>query len=354
MIYLDHASTTKLSPKVKQTIIDNLDLFGNPSNETPLGKEVKNKIEIAREKVAKAINAKPQNIIFTSGASEANNWVFNNFENVTTSNVEHSSIFNTTDNSKTKVDILFLENFNDCLKSADLLSLMYVNNELGEIYNIKSLVKSAKRQGVFCHSDCTQAIGNIKVDVEDLGVDFISFSGHKFHAPKGVGVLYARDTNILKPFIHGGKQEFGLRGGTENTLGIIAMGEAIEEAVENLKAKQEHCRKLKNETIRQLMVNGVDFIVNGEYTINSILNISIRDIDAQCLSNYLSMNDIYIATGSACESGMSHVIKNLADKNIIPKEYVYGTIRISYDLENTIEDIHKLVENINNFIKLTR
>lgn len=241
MIYLDNASTTCLSEKVKENIISILNNFGNPSNLYTLGFQSKNIIENSRNQVAKAINASVDEIFFTSGASESNNWILSNFKEIYSSNIEHSSIHNYYNYKEYD----FKKEFNySKINNNVLFCLMLVNNETGSIQNIKEICNKTHEHNGFFLCDATQAIGNIEVNVKDLNVDFLSFSGHKFHAPKGIGVLYIKKDiqKYIKPLIYGGKQENGLRGGTENIIGISAIGIAIEEAVKNIQLKQDHCK----------------------------------------------------------------------------------------------------------------
>ena len=350
MIYFDNASTTCLSEKVKENIISILDNFGNPSNLYKLGFQTKKVIENSRKQVAKAINANNDEIFFTSGASESNNWILNNFKNIYSSNIEHSSIHNY--NKYNEYD--FTKEFDySKINDKSLFCLMLVNNETGSIQNIKEICKKIhEHKGLFL-CDATQAIGNINVDVKKLGIDFLSFSGHKFHAPKGIGVLYIKKDiqKYIKPLIYGGKQENGFRGGTENIIGISAIGIAIEEAVKNIQLRQDHCKKLKDYTIKLLKENNIDFIINGENTIDSILNISIKGIDSESFINYLDINDIYVSSGSACESGE---LKNSYVLNVIgtDKNYINGTIRLSFDLYNTFKDIEMFCESTKKYISL--
>lgn len=334
MIYLDNSATTKLSENVKNNIISNLDNFGNPSSIYEIGFKTQDIIQKARETVAKCIGAESKYIYFTSGASESNTWAFSQFDNVYLPNpIEHHSILN---------NPRIVDRYNDkCLVSG-----MWVNNEIGLIQDVKSL--KDKYNGAIIHTDATQAIGNIDVKVDD-NIDMLSFSGHKFHAPKGIGVLYS---NLpIKPLIYGGKQEKGVRGGTENVIGISALGVAIKDAYDNLESKQAHCKKLKQYMIDKLRSYNIDFIVNAENmkTIDSCLSLSFHNIESEPMLIQLGLKDIYCSSGSACNSGSLEPSETLKWLNI-PKDYINGTLRFSFDLDNTIEEIDFVCDEINKIV----
>ena len=337
MIYLDNCATTKLSESVKLNIIDNLNTFGNPSSNYMLGLQSKKIIQQSREIIAQCINCSPQEIFFTSGASESNTWALQ--QPFWCMDYEHHSI---TNNKNRVTDI----------SQAQIISYMLVNNEVGFINDIKSLRQKYKDYKFHC--DATQAIGNIKVDVQALNIDTLSFSGHKFHTPKGIGVLYVKGGNI-QPLIYGGKQEYGLRGGTENILGISAIGIAIKESYDNIELKNKHCKVLKDRMVYNLNNMGIDYIINGQNlnTINSTLSISVKNIESEPILLQLDMKDIYISSGSACNSGSLEPSETLKWLNI-PKEYINGTLRVSFDLDNTIDEIDIFCSELNKIVKRMR
>lgn len=337
MIYLDNSATTVLSDNVKQDIIANLENFGNPSSLYEIGLKTKRRIEEVREIVAKCIGCEKKYIYFTSGASESNTWIMNQFDKVYLPNpIEHHSILN---NPK-----VINEYEQNCL-----VSQMYVNNEIGAIFDISSLKK--KYPNSYIHSDCTQALGNIDINVQNMNVDSISFSGHKIHAPKGIGVLYS--TIPMKPLIYGGKQEYGVRGGTENFIGISALGVAIQESTNNIKLKQTHCYELKNRMIDNLKHKKIDFIVNAENmnTVPNILSLSFKNVSGEAMLILLDSKEIYCSSGSACASGELEPSETLKWLNI-PKEYIDGTLRFSFDLYNTIKEIDIVCNEIERIISL--
>ena len=270
----------------------------------------------------------PEEVYFTSGASESNTWALAQTDRCICSPVEHHCILN---NPKTHVQSV-----------TTLLSNMLVNNETGEIYNVKQILSKGQN---LTHTDATQAIGNIPVNVKDLGIDMMSLSGHKFHAPKGVGCIYVRKGIKLEPLIYGGKQERGVRGGTENTIGIAAIGVAIEEAISNIEQKNEHCGILKQTMLDEFNKSKLDYIVNGRYTIPSTLSVSFKGVESEAISLWLNSYGICVSSGSACNSGSaepSHVLKAIG----CPAEYINGTIRFSFSLENTVDEIRFTCEKI--------
>lgn len=330
-IYMDNASTTPLSPAIKQDMINNLDNFGNPSSLYDIGYKSKEIIENARIKVAKAINAEPEQIFFTSGATESNNWVCSMYDYVCAEKYEHHSITN----QPNFLDVNEYDNYlgRGYLMGKNILfSRMLVNNEIG-------FIDDDVLQGVGVpHSDLTQAIGNIPVDVKELNIDYGSFSAHKFHGLKGVGVLYVKNptSSDFKPYHYGGQQEFNLRAGTENVIGISAMGVAIEEATSHIEQKQAHCKMLRERFLSNLNNYGLDYIVNGENLphVDSILSISFKNQDSQAMLVQLDMASICASSGSACNSGDSEPSETLKYLNV-PKEYINGTLRFSFSLYNT-------------------
>lgn len=334
MIYFDNAATTPLSENVKNDIKNNLDNFGNPSSIYSIGFKSKEIIENARKKVAECINCKPTEVFFTSGASESNTWALQDL--FWCNPFEHHSILN---------------NPNKVYKTRDayIITCMLVNNELGIDFTdyLAELRQNSSKQ---IHCDATQAIGTLDVDVQKLGVDTMSFSGHKFHAPKGTGVLYIKEGIELPRTIYGGKQESGLRGGTENILGISALGVAIQDAYNNLEKKNQHCKHLKNVFLNKLKHYwSLDYEINAtEYdTVPNIISFSLKDIESEPILTQLDLENIYVSSGSACNTGTLEPSKTLKWYGI-PEDYINGTIRVSFDLENTEEEIdiflHKLAE----------
>lgn len=337
MIYLDNASTTKIDPMVFAEMLPFLrNNYGNASSLHSLGRKSRQAIEHAREQVATAIGATPNQIFFTSGSTESNNWIISNFNHVLCSRVEHHSILNN--------PMCFEMDDNSLAHQIyeyhpDLVTHMYVNNETGQIYNIKEMAEICHKMKVPFYTDSTQAFGHIPIDVKDINVDGMALSGHKFHAPKGVGVLYLKEPNKYKPFFYGGHQELGRRAGTENVAGIVGMGKACELHNYNFKSNL-YIYQLKEHLSYFIQNNIPDIIINSplETTVSNILNVSFKGIEGESLMLMLDRAGICVSSGSACNSGSlepSHVLKSMR----VPDDYIYGTIRFSFSKYNTLDEI---------------
>ena len=336
-VYLDNASTTKIDQMVLAEMLPYLrDNYGNASSLHSLGRKSRQAIEHAREQVAKSINAEPNQIFFTSGSTESNNWIISNFNHILCSKVEHHSILN-----NPKCTPITFDNLANTIHKdrPDLVTHMYVNNETGQIYNIKEMAEICHKMKVPFYTDSTQAFSHIPIDVVDLNVDGMSLSGHKFHAPNGVGILYLKEPDKYKPMLYGGGQEKHLRAGTENVAGIVGMGKACELHNYDLK---------KDEYVLNLKIHLMDFITNNipnvminsplETTVSNILNVSFKGIEGESLMLMLDRAGICVSSGSACNSGSlepSHVLKDLG----VPDDYIYGTVRFSFNKFNTLDEI---------------
>ena len=337
MIYLDNASTTKIDQMVLAEMLPYLrENYGNASSLHSLGRKSRQAIEHAREQVAKSINAEPNQIFFTSGSTESNNWVISNFIRILCSRVEHHSILNN--------PMCFEMNDNSLAHQIyeyypDLVTHLFINNETGQIYDIKAMAEICHKMKVPFHTDATQAFSHIPIDVKIFNVDSMSLSGHKFHAPNGVGILYLKEPDKYKPMLYGGGQEKHLRAGTENVAGIVGMGKACELYNYDLKT---------DEYVLNLKIHLMDFITNNisnvminsplETTVSNILNVSFKGIEGESLMLMLNRADICVSSGSACNSGSlepSHVLKDMG----VPDDYIYGTIRFSFSKFNTLEEI---------------
>lgn len=338
MIYFDNAATTPLSKVVKNNIKENLDLFGNPSSIYSIGYKSKEIIENSRKTIAECLNCKPSEIYFTSGGSESNSWALQ--DKFYCHDYEHHSILNNPNRQKEK-------NHNY------IYAQMLVNNETGTIFTGDIKMATMMRNNRV-HCDATQAIGNIDVNVKKLGVDTLSFSGHKIHAPKGVGVLYIREGIKRPSIIYGGKQERGIRGGTENILGISALGVAVRESYDVLSYKRSHCSLLKDHLIERLNELGIDYIINGESgiysTIPSIVSLSIKGVESEAVLMQLDLDDIYVSAGSACTAGDLEPSATLKYFNV-PDDYIGGTIRLSFDISNTCDEIDIFCEKLAKIVK---
>lgn len=362
MIYLDNAATTKVAPKVIEDITEALHWYGNPSSAHEMGYKARQIVEDARKKIAESINAEPEEIIFTSGGSEANNMALKGCVNiyelscVISTETEHPSILKTKEylgnytDSVYSVNIpvdsegilclealkIMLQDIQDFDWGAPIVALSMANNEIGTIQPVKEIAKMVANYGGLLHIDAVQAFPHMKIDVKELGIDTMAVSGHKFGCPKGIGFLYKRKGLDLEPLIHGGHQENGLRAGTENLPYIYAMGNQVERIVYDGKKAviaEALWKTLENlcGTHCELQLNGTQDFYNR---IDRILNITFKKINADVLITLLSDRGICVSAGAACCSGEktpSKVLKAIG----LSDDDAFSTIRISW--ENNIE-----------------
>lgn len=378
MIYFDNAATTKTSKIVLNSMMPYFnDEYGNPSTLYKLGYEANKAIFESRSKFAKSFNCEPSQIYFTSGGSEGDSWIIRGVIgkyigfhkcNMITSKIEHHAVLNTcklveefgcgvkyvnVDNNGV-VDINEIENSID--NNTVLISIMYVNNEIGSIQPIKKIVEIAHKHNILVHTDAVQAVGHLKIDVKDLGVDFLTVSCHKFYAPKGIGVCYVKDKSTLCQLISGGKQENGMRGGTENVPYIVGAGCAIEYMTNNFSKNIEYLDYLSNIFFSELKNSIDNFTINGSLKnkISSTFNISFDGVDGEILQLELAKRSICVSNGSACNSGNkqpSHVLTAMG----VDKNKALNSIRISIGLNNSINDIDILIKSLKDIIlKLKR
>jgi len=365
-IYLDHSATTKLKKEVLDTILPFLtEQYGNPSTIYTLGREAKKAIDSAREQVAKAINAQPNEIYFTSSGTESDNWAIKGVayankqkgKHIITSNIEHHAVLHTCEFLEKEgleityvpVDnegILDLEQLKKAIRpDTILISVMLANNEIGTIQPIREISQLAKEHGIYLHTDAVQAIGSIPVDVNDLGVDLLSLSGHKIYGPKGVGVLYVKTGTKISPFIHGGGQERGKRAGTENVANIVGIGKAIELATQDIQAYSTHLQELRDMTIEEILKTIPHSRLNGhrEKRLPGNVNISFEYIEGESILLMLDSKGVCASSGSACTSGSldpSHVLLAIG----LPHEIAHGSLRLTFGEENTKDDVKYLLE----------
>lgn len=360
-IYLDWASTTPICDAAKKAIIEHIDDFGNPSSSHSLGHKAKMLIEDARERIAKCINAEPDEIYFTSGGSEANTWVIQGMKSLS-SNIEHHSInttytFSVEDTGIARTDYVdSVINYRNLkiMTPVQVVSCMAINNEIGTVQPIDRMARMAHNNCLLFHTDAVQALAHFPIDVKLLGCDMLSASGHKFGAPKGVGFLYVKSGICIKPLINGGKQEFGVRGGTENVLGIIAMAAALEDAIINMDTRNRHIISLRDVLLPCLLdIDGV--YLNGDKDHREASNINIR-IDGVKGEDVVSMCDQYgicISSGSACNEGQaqpSHVLKAIG----LTDEQALSSIRITLGYQNTFEEINYVCDILPKIIERLR
>lgn len=344
MIYLDNASTTPITKTVLDAMMPYLtEQYGNPSSLYSLGRTAHKAVETARELIAKAINAETRQIFFTSGATESNNWVCRMFDKVICSPYEHHSILNQPNKTIMRTNIPLA---NDIYRySPQLISNMWVNNEIGQIYDIKSITKIAHEMGVPVHTDGTQAFGHIPIDIKEVDVDFLSLSGHKFHSSKGVGILYIKEPDKFKPLLYGGKQESSYRAGTENVASIVGMGRASE-LYNYSPDRDKRCKEIQNKLVEAFSFwQDVYFNTDVAHSISSTLNVAFKNVESESLMLLLDMDEICVSSGSACNSGSlapSHVLKAIGT----PEEYIHNSIRLSWDDTLTDKELDYVIECI--------
>lgn len=343
MIYFDYAATSIKRADILKKIIENKEKFdGNPDSLHGFGREAKKILEDSREVIAKSIGAKKDQIVFTASASESNNTVLNNFKNkkIITSKIEHDSILNTVDKKNT----IFLDVDEDGFFSLDelkekldesvgLVSLMYVNNEVGTVEDIKKIGAYLKDKDVYFHVDCVQAYSHIDIDVDDINCDFLSLSGHKIGGVNSFGVLYQREN--ITPLIKGGEQEKDRRAGTSFVMGAYSMAESFSKAV----SEREKIRSLKKYFVKKLKESNFSYEINGslEKSSDHILNIYFPYVKNEFLLTFLDMNGICISVGSACRAGSveaSNVIKAMYDE-----KRAMHSVRFSFGYTNSKKDI---------------
>lgn len=369
-VYLDNAATTPVSIAVFNEMVPYLsDDFHNPSARYSSGRQAKIAVETAREKVAKLINAYPDEIYFTSGGTESDNWAFEIAMNpdirggIVSSDIEHPAIFNRLENTELCmkdgliattvgvdadgfVSVEDLEDIGEVWENigSDIgfVSIMMANNEVGTIQPIKEITEFAHERAAYMHTDAVQAVGNIPIDVKELGVDMMSISSHKIGGPKGVGALYIERTVPKIPLIYGGGQESGMRGGTENVPAIVGFGKACELVGNNLDEHIRHVRELRNLFMTRLLLDipGVDIIGTRDLTKRLPGNaaIAFKGVEAESLLMMLDADGIQCSVGSACSSNKlspSRVLKAMG----VPDELIHSVVRFSFGDSNTIDDV---------------
>lgn len=375
IIYADNAATTQLDSdayKVMSEILQNE--YGNPSQPYSFSRTAKKLIAEARQTIATYINAEPDEIYFTSGGTESDNWAiegvaFNNpNKGIITSQVEHYAVLRTCEFlERQKFPVVYLPVTLDgtilpetllkyIANTTSLVSIMLVNNEIGTIQPIKELAAIAHAHGALFHTDAVQAVGHIPIDVKDFGVDMLSASAHKFNGPKGVGFLYIRRGTKIVSYMHGGKQENGLRAGTENVASIVGMSIALKNNVEKLNQnyllydKEQFFMSQLNQ--RRIVLNR-DFLWNGNNKFGKhlpgLISLSFNGKDGEAIMHRMDLKCITIATGAACDSAhtqISHVIKAIQ----VPNEYAKGTIRISFGNYMTHEELEAIAAALQDIV----
>lgn len=372
IIYADNAATTKPDAEALALMFELQEkFFANPSSAYKLSRPLKKILQESRERIAACINAKPQEIFFTSGGTESDNWAIKSSvlaslperPNIITSAVEHKAILNScaamknlgctvTKLSVDKFGAVNPKNLHEkILPQTKIISVMLANNEVGTIQPVKALAAVAHEHGKIFHTDAVQAVGHIPVDVGDLGVDMLSASAHKFNGTKGVGFLYVRTGLNLAPYIDGGNQEFSRRAGTENVPAIAAMALALEKNCRDMNITAKKISACEKILLNKLRTGGVDFILNGgENRLPGHLSLSFKDRDGETLLHRLDLKNICVSTGSACNSQQvqkSHVLQALA----VPEDYIYGTIRVTFGKENSCDEAESIGENLTDILR---
>lgn len=375
-VYLDYSATTPVKePVLKEMIPYFTEKFGNPSSLYDKGLESKDAVTHAREQVAELINAKPNEIYFTAGGTEADNWaVFGAADklsskgnHIITTKVEHHAMLHSLAAlEKNGFELTYLdineEGFIDLKQLEEaitektvLISVMLVNNEIGTVQPVKEAAAIAKKHNVLFHTDAVQGLGNVPIDVKDMGVDMMSVSSHKIYGPKGTGALYIRKGVSIANYMYGGAQESKKRAGTENLPGIVGFGKAAELARLNFDQHVKHCTELRDYLKDRILKEIPDTMVNGSMAHRhpGNLNITFKYIEGESILLLLNQFGISVSTGSACSSASlepSHVLSALG----VPVEMIHGTVRFTVGDFTTKEDIDYVVDNLKNVVERLR
>ena len=373
-VYLDHAATTPTDEAVVREMLPYFSsCFGNASSLHKDGREAVAAVDKARERVAKALGAAPNEIYFTSGGTEADNWAVKGLvlandkkgKHIVASPVEHPAVLGALDDlAKMGYSVTYLPVDEAGRVSAQdvaaaikedtvLLTVMYVNNEVGSVNPIKEIAAIAKERGVLFHTDAVQAAGVFRIDVKELGVDALTISGHKFYGPKGVGALYLKKGVRIKGIIRGGEQERSLRGGTYNTPAIVGLGAAIEKATESLEKTASHLSELKSYFQKEIESLGFTRINGGEPAHPGILNVLFYGVKNSELLSALDQAGIEASAGSACSSGSvepSHVLTAMG----LSEKDVRASVRFSFGRENTLEEVDQAISALKSVLPRLR
>lgn len=375
IVYMDHAATTYAAPEVVEAMLPYFsEKFGNPSSVYGIGQENKAAVEDARAKVAVAINAEPNEIYFTAGGTESDNWVlkgvaFANIrkgKHIITTAVEHHAILHAAEwlqSQGFEVTYLPVDQYG-MVSPADvekairpdtiLISVMYANNEVGTIQPIAEIGAIARAHGIYFHTDAVQAVGHVPIDVKAEHIDMLSLSGHKFYGPKGIGVLYIRRGVRIQNLLHGGAQESRHRAGTENVAGIVGLGVAIERAVAAMPEESARLTAMRDHMIRELLKIPASHL-NGHPTqrLPNNVNITFEYIEGEGILLLLNMFGICASTGSACNSASlepSHVLTAMG----VPHEIAHGSVRLTLGERNTEEDVSYVLEKLPEVVRKLR
>lgn len=376
IIYFDNAATTKVSPEVFKSMSPFLkNSFGNPSSIYSYGREARKAVEEARGKVANSINADIGEIFFTGSGTESDNWAIKGIafanrrkgNHIITTNIEHHAVMNSCkflERNGFEVTYVPVKK-NGIVDSKDILSairkdtilisVMFANNEIGSIQPIEEISKIASEKKILFHTDAVQAYGNIEIDVKKLNVDLLTISAHKIKGPKGVGALYIKRGTNIDSFINGGGQEKSLRAGTENVAGIVGFGTAAKLATKDILNKRKYLEELREMAIEGIIKKIPDTIINGDRIkrLPGNVNVCFKYIEGESILLLLDQLGICASSGSACTSGSlepSHVLLAIG----LPHEIAHGSLRLSFSIENTKEEVEYLLENLPGIVERLR
>ena len=365
-VYADNAATTKLDIDAFEAMKPYLlDEYGNASQPYAFSRKPKKALKEAREIIARCINADPEEIYFTSGGTESDNWAIKGValsdatkRAIITSQIEHHAVLRACESVEkigypvvylpvNREGVVTIEALTDVITpSTHLVSVMFANNEIGTIEPIKELCEISHKNGALFHTDAVQAVGHIKIDVKELGVDMLSASAHKFNGPKGVGFLYIKKGTPLLPYADGGAQEYGLRAGTENIPSIVGMAVALKNNCERLSENADYIERLEHQLIESLSASPLKFIRNGEqFHIPGNISLSFCGADGEALLHRLDLMGICVSTGAACDTvntQVSHVLNAIGADS----DYARGTIRISLGKDNSIDDVDYIIQSL--------
>jgi len=378
VVYMDNNATTQVAPEVVEVMTGYLtEQYGNPSSMHTFGGVVGDAIKNARQQVASLLGADPEEITFTSCGTESDSTAilsalrtFPEKRHVITTRVEHPAVKSLCENlevatgqkyrvTRLKVDsdgLLDLAEYEAALsEDTAIVSIMWANNETGVIYPVEKMAQMAKERGVLFHTDAVQAVGKIPINLKELDIDFLSMSGHKLHAPKGIGVLYIRRGTLFVPFLTGGHQEHGRRGGTENVASIVGLGKACELAGENMEEENGRVKKLRDKLENGLLQSISKSMLNGHTTLRlpNTANVSFEFVEGEAILLHMNRYNIAASSGSACTSGSlepSHVLRAMG----VPFTAAHGSIRFSLSVYNTEDEVDFILEKMPAIIKSLR
>lgn len=375
-IYMDNAATTRVTEPVFEAMKPYFcERFGNPMSVHSFGRESRRAVEDARRQVAAALNADSREIYFTGCGTESDNWALrgaayakgNTRKTLVTTAIEHHAILHTAEQLEKEgfkvvyvpVDELGIVKLDEMERAITedvfLVSVMTANNEIGTIQPIEEIARMAHAKGALFHTDAVQAIGSVKIDVKAMGIDLLSLSGHKFHAPKGVGALYIRNGVHIERLIRGGAQERTQRAGTENLASIVGLGKAIELATADIDAHNARLIEMRDHMISEILARIPETRLNGDARrrLPGNVNVSVRYIEGESLLLSLDLKGIAASSGSACTSGAldpSHVLLAIG----LPHEIAHGSLRLTLNEENTMEEVDTVVEALVEIVKRLR